>query len=126
LPSDEIAWTDHLAAVFPDIPAKSLSPAANSQKLTNAALDPDGCAEKFGGGGAGDGRALPVGYGVRASTSHPVLWIEESGCWFAGPDGKPARVQGIVRDRQRRHAREEQLLKLSRHDPLTANSTAPI
>ena len=49
----------------------------------------------------------------------PVLWIEESGCWFAGADGKPARVQGIVRIDNERHAREEQLLKLSRHDPLT-------
>jgi diguanylate cyclase (GGDEF)-like protein len=48
-----------------------------------------------------------------------VLWIEESGCWFAGADGKPARVQGIVRIDNERHAREEQLLKLSRHDPLT-------
>src|SRR6185295_3784521 len=67
----------------------------------------------------GDGVAYRIEYGVRASISHPLLWIEESGCWFAGPDGKPARVQGIVRLDNERHAREEQLLKLSRHDPLT-------
>jgi diguanylate cyclase (GGDEF)-like protein len=48
-----------------------------------------------------------------------VLWIEETGCWFAGSDGKPARAQGIVRINNERHAREEQLLKLSRNDPLT-------
>ena len=48
-----------------------------------------------------------------------MLWIEESGTWFAGPDGKPARAQGIVRLNNERHARDEQLLKLSRHDPLT-------
>ena len=53
------------------------------------------------------------------STSAPVLWIEESGCWFAGADGKPARAQGIVRIDNERHARDEQLMKLSRHDPLT-------
>src|SRR4029077_6901254 len=44
---------------------------------------------------------------------------EETGCWFAGPDGRPARVQGIVRVNNERHARDEQLVKLSRHDPLT-------
>jgi len=60
-----------------------------------------------------------VEYGLRASTSVPVLWIEETGCWFAGPDGKPARAQGIVRINNERHARDEQLLKLSRNDPLT-------
>ena len=48
-----------------------------------------------------------------------VLWIEETGCWFAGADGRPARAQGIVRVNNERHARDEQLLKLSRHDPLT-------
>jgi len=56
---------------------------------------------------------------VRAATSAPVIWIEETGCWFAGPDGKPVRAQGIVRVNNERHARDEQLMRLSRHDPLT-------
>ena len=64
-------------------------------------------------------RPYQIEYGVRASTSAPVLWIEETGCWFAGADGRPARAQGIVRVNNERHARDEQLLKLSRHDPLT-------
>ena len=48
-----------------------------------------------------------------------MLWIEETGCWFAGADGRPARAHGIVRVNNERHARDEQLLKLSRNDPLT-------
>ena len=48
-----------------------------------------------------------------------MIWIEETGCWFAGPDGKPVRAQGIVRVNNERHARDEQLMRLSRHDPLT-------
>ena len=66
-----------------------------------------------------DGAPYRIEYGVRTSTSAPVLWIEESGAWFAGADGKPARAQGIVRLNNERHARDEQLLKLSRNDPLT-------
>ncbi|HEV7600192.1 MAG TPA: bifunctional diguanylate cyclase/phosphodiesterase, partial [Bradyrhizobium sp.] len=120
LASDEIAWTDHLAAVFPDIPAESLSTGGDFAKLIEPvrsirtdALTSSSAVDR------GDGVPYRIEYGVRASTSHPVLWIEESGCWFAGADGKPARVQGIVRIDNERHAREEQLLKLSRHDPLT-------
>lgn len=118
--SDEIAWSEHLASLFPDIPAASLSTGGEFAKLiepvrsirtdtvtSSSAVD------------RGEGVPYRIEYGVRASTTHPVLWIEESGCWFAGADGRPARVQGIVRIDNERHAREEQLLKLSRHDPLT-------
>src|SRR3954463_14945758 len=66
-----------------------------------------------------EGVAYRIEYGVRASTSHPLLWIEECGCWFAGAGGKPARGPGIGRIDKQRHAREQQLVKLSRHDPLT-------
>jgi len=118
--SDEIAWTEPLASVFPDIPAESLSTGGEFAKLIEPvrsirtdALTRSSAVDR------GDGITYRIEYGVRASTSHPVLWIEESGCWFAGADGKPARVQGIVRIDNERHAREQQLLKLSRHDPLT-------
>jgi diguanylate cyclase (GGDEF)-like protein len=68
--------------------------------------------------GAG-GTPYRIEYGVRANISAPVLWIEETGCWFAGSDGKPVHAQGIVRINNERRARDEQLLKLSRNDPLT-------
>jgi diguanylate cyclase (GGDEF)-like protein len=118
--SDEIAWTDHLTSVFPDIPAEALSTGSEFAKLIEPLRSIRTDALKSSSGvNRGDGVPYRIEYGVRASTSHPVLWIEESGCWFAGADGKPARVQGIVRIDNERHAREEQLLKLSRHDPLT-------
>ena len=66
-----------------------------------------------------EGTPYRIEYGVRTASSEPVLWIEETGCWFTGPGGRPARAQGIVRINNERHARDEQLMKLSRHDPLT-------
>ena len=94
LASDAIVWTDHLGSVFPDIPAASLATASEFAKLIEPvrsirtdALKASSAADR------GDGVPYRIEYGVRASTSHPVLWIEESGCWFAGADGKPARVQ---------------------------------
>ena len=118
--TDAIAWSDHAASVFADIPPQALASGAEFSKLIEPvrsvridALSPSPLAH------GGDGAPYRIEYGVRASTAAPVLWIEESGTWFAGPDGKPARAQGIVRLNNERHARDEQLMKLSRHDPLT-------
>ncbi|KJC51746.1 diguanylate cyclase [Bradyrhizobium sp. LTSP885] len=120
LATDAIAWSDNAAAVFPDIPAGSLASGAEFAKL----IEPSRAvrSEALGQGApARSGEAVPyrIEYGARAASSAPLLWIEETGCWFAGVDGKPARVQGIIRVNNERHARDEQLLKLSRHDPLT-------
>ena len=119
--TDAIAWSDHRRLGFyrhsrrrrwPAAPnfAKLIEPA---RSIRTDALGPSPPAR------GSDGAPYRIEYGVRASTSAPVLWIEESGSWFAGADGKPARAQGIVRLNNERHARDEQLLKLSRHDPLT-------
>jgi diguanylate cyclase (GGDEF)-like protein len=118
--TDAIDWSDRVGAVFPDIPASALSSGAGLARLIEPerAIRSDALGLSPPAHGA-EGTPYRIEYGVRASTSAPVLWIEETGCWFAGPDGKPARAQGIVRINNERHAREEQLLKLSRNDPLT-------
>jgi diguanylate cyclase (GGDEF)-like protein len=117
--SDAIAWSDHLAAVFADIPREALSSGAEFAKL----IEPKGSirteALAHSPVHGTDGTPYRIEYGVRASTAAPITWVEETGCWFAGPDGKPARALGIVRINNERHARDEELMKLSRHDPLT-------
>ncbi|MGX1422510.1 diguanylate cyclase (GGDEF)-like protein [Bradyrhizobium elkanii] len=109
-----------MAAVFPDIPVAALASGAELAKLIEPSRsvrsDALGAPAPVRGG---EGVPYRIEYGVRAVTSAPVIWIEETGCWFAGADGRPARVQGVVRINNERHARDEQLLKLSRHDPLT-------
>ena len=118
--TDAITWSDHVASTFVDIPVAVLATGAEFSKL----IEPVRSIRTDALGHSPSpprGEAAPyrIEYGVRTSTSVPVLWIEETGCWFAGADGKPARAQGIVRVNNERHARDEQLLKLSRHDPLT-------
>ena len=118
--SDAIDWSDHIGAVFPDIPTGALATGAEFAKLIeperSVRADALGHSPPVRGG---EGTPYRIEYGVRSSTSAPVLWIEETGCWFPGADGRPVRAQGIVRINNERHARDEQLLKLSRHDPLT-------
>ena len=120
LASDTISWSEHVGAVFPDIPPALLASGAEFAKL----IEPKGSIRADALGlsppvHGSDGVPYRIEYGVRASSSAPILWIEETGCWFAGPDGRPVRAQGIVRIDNERHARDEQLVKLSRHDPLT-------
>jgi diguanylate cyclase (GGDEF)-like protein len=118
--TDKIVWSDHVACVFPDVPIERLASGAELSNLIEPvrsirtdALDHSSPAH------GEEGAPYRIEYGVRADTSVPVQWIEETGCWFAGADGRPARVQGVVRINNERHARDEQLLKLSRNDPLT-------
>src|SRR5438132_10407038 len=120
LATDAIAWSDNAAAVFPDIPAEALASGAEFARLIEPArgVRSDALGQTAPAHG-GEGVPYRIEYGVRASTSAPVIWIEETGCWFAGADGRPARAQGIVRVDNERRARDEQLLKLSKHDPLT-------
>jgi diguanylate cyclase (GGDEF)-like protein len=118
--TDSLIWSEHVAAVFPDIPLERLASGAEFSNL----IEPQRSvrSDVLGVSPAAhsaDGAPYRIEYGVRADTSAAVQWIEETGCWFAGSDGRPVRVQGIVRVNNERHARDEQLVKLSRHDPLT-------
>jgi diguanylate cyclase (GGDEF)-like protein len=117
--SDALTWTD-AGAVFAEIAPALLATGAGLSKLIEplASIRSDALAHSPAAHPRG-GSPYRIEYGVRSSISEPVLWIEETGCWFAGRDGRPARAQGIMRVNNERHAHDEQLLKLSRHDPLT-------
>jgi diguanylate cyclase (GGDEF)-like protein len=114
---DTMAWSDQAPAIFADLPAGTIASgtafaaliepqrAIRTEALTRALATASG--------------TYRIEYGVRASTTAAVLWIEESGHCQAGPDGKPLRVEGLMRINNERHARDEQLLKLAQHDPVT-------
>ena len=94
--TDAIIWSDNASAVFPDIPAASLASGAEFSRL----IEPERSIRSDALGhspvqGGGKGMLYRIEYGVRTSTSAPVLWIEETGCWLAGPDGRPARAQAL-------------------------------
>jgi diguanylate cyclase (GGDEF)-like protein len=65
----------------------------------------------------GGGVPYQVQYSLRPAGT--TLWIEDTGRWFAGRDGAPARAHGVVRVINERHAEEERLSYLSRFDELT-------
>jgi diguanylate cyclase (GGDEF)-like protein len=118
--SDRLIWSDNAASVFADIPAEAIATGAEFAKLIEPARAIRNDALIHAPPARPDeGVPYRIEYGVRATTAVPVIWIEETGVWFAGSDGRPWRAQGIVRVNNERHARDEQLVRLSRHDPLT-------
>ena len=118
--SDVLQWSDNVAAVLPDIPREALSTAAGFSKLIEPqrGIRSDSVLNSMAAD-SGSGVPYQIEYGLRASTTAPVLWIDECGRWFAGADGKPLHALGVIRINNERHARDEQLLKLSQNDPLT-------
>ncbi len=49
----------------------------------------------------------------------PVVWVEDTGRWFAGPGGRPARAHGVLRVVTERHEAERRLALGAQIDPLT-------
>jgi diguanylate cyclase (GGDEF)-like protein len=118
--SDQLIWSEHVTQVFPDIPPERLASGVEFSNLIEPqrSVRSEALAASPAAHSA-EGAPYRIEYGVRATTSAPVQWIEETGCWFAASDGKPVRAQGIIRINNERHARDEQLVRLSQNDPLT-------
>ncbi len=69
-----------------------------------------------------DGKGVPyqIQYRIRPERdSETKLWIEDTGRWFAGRDGRPARAHGLLRVINERYEYERRLTFLARHDGLT-------
>jgi diguanylate cyclase (GGDEF)-like protein len=67
----------------------------------------------------GSGVAYQLCYAIRLPHRNVPVWIEDTGRWFAGPDGKPSRAAGVVRVITERYLREQRLAELSATDALT-------
>lgn len=120
--SDTLSWSGNIDDVLCGIPPEAIGSGTEFARLIES--QPHVRREAVMNGIARDeGYGVPyqIEYGLRARISAPVVWVEETGRWFAGADGRPAHVRGILRINNERHAHEEQLRKLSQRDSLTGD-----
>jgi len=68
---------------------------------------------------SGSGVPYQIQYAISPNSSVTPFWVEDTGRWFAGPDGRPLRAQGVIRVVNERRAEQERLSYLSRFDDLT-------
>jgi len=118
LDTDELLWSGNAADVFGVPIADIASGRGFAQKVDakdgHSRHDAINAAAQAG---AGEGVTYQVQYAFRRGGEK--IWLEDTGRWFAGSDGKPMRAHGVVRAINERHARESELLQLAKFDPLT-------
>jgi diguanylate cyclase (GGDEF)-like protein len=119
LDTDILVWGGNAAAVLGVIDAREIgSGKAYAQRIEAA----DGqsridAIQQANVKDTGGGVAYQVQYAFKRGDEK--IWLEDSGRWFAGPDGQPQRAHGIVRAIDARHARELELVRRANYDPLT-------
>ena len=90
LTADTIAWGENAGAVFTDIPVEALASGSAFARLIEPSRSiRDEALARSAPSRSDEGVIYRIEYGVRVAASAPVIWIEETGCWFAGPDGSP-------------------------------------
>ncbi len=107
--SDRIVWGRNVGAVLPVADPAALDHGRGYAQL----VDPNGgpsrsmpsCARAPPTGAP----AFPIRCNMRCgcSKASPLVWIEDTGRWFAGPDRKPRYAHGVVRVINERHEREQ-------------------
>ncbi|MGD9924550.1 MAG: putative bifunctional diguanylate cyclase/phosphodiesterase [Pseudorhodoplanes sp.] len=119
--TDSLTWGAGAAALLDLRDTASITTGRGFANL----LDPGNARTRFDAivhsAGADQGAGVPyqVQYALRSGPRSPKLWIEDTGRWFAGADGKPHLAHGVIRVINDRHEREQRLAFLSRFDALT-------
>jgi diguanylate cyclase (GGDEF)-like protein len=120
--SDALVWSANVGDVLQVRDFRTISTGRTFAQL----LEADNVEARFeaviGSDERDEGRGVGyrIEYGIRPNAgSGAELWIEDSGRWFAGPEGKAVRAHGTVRVINERHDRERQLSYLACYDALT-------
>jgi diguanylate cyclase (GGDEF)-like protein len=116
LDTDALIWSSNAAAIF------GTADIANGKAYTRRIEAADGqsridAVQNPNARDGGDGVAYQVQYAFKCGEEK--IWLEDTGRWFAGPDGTPLRAHGIVRAITERHARDIDLMQRANFDPLT-------
>jgi len=122
--TDALAWSANACDV---LAIDSLAAIANGKSFAML-LHADSPANRYdtivGCSARDEGTGVPYELCYRLNTD-PLRprWIEDSGRWFVGSEGKPARAEGVIRLVTERYLREEKLKQLASIDSLTGEMT---
>ena len=121
LDTDALTWSGNAASVLGVADAAELASGASYARRVDAesGRNRGDAILKSGQRDGGEGVAYQVQYAFKRGVDAATVWLEDTGRWFAGPDGKPVRAHGVVRAIDERHARERELIQRANFDPLT-------
>jgi diguanylate cyclase (GGDEF)-like protein len=120
LASDRLLWGPNVTGVLPVTDPAALASGRGYVQL----IDPRSGQSRYDAvmraAAADEGAGVPyqIQYALRLAKGE-IVWVEDTGRWFAGGDGAPAYAHGVVRVINERHEREQRLTYLSHFDSLT-------
>jgi diguanylate cyclase (GGDEF)-like protein len=120
--TDEIVWSANAADVLGCDPA-----VIRSGRAYAACLDADNVTSRYetvmSSVQIDDGTGVPfeIEYKFRPQSGRDTatVWVEDHGRWYAGSQGRPLEVFGVVRRIDSRQKRDQQLSFVANCDPLT-------
>jgi diguanylate cyclase (GGDEF)-like protein len=123
LDTDALRWGANAKDVLKVADERALASGRSFSRL----LDPEALTNRHEA--VVNSSAKDLGGGVPYQIQYSILphgrdqelrfWIEDTGRWFAGPNGEPQRAHGVMRVINDRHNDEQRLAFLSRFDELT-------
>ena len=122
--TDQLSWGPNVREILPFASADALCTGSGFSEL----LSPASPASRFAavkeaqGIDSGAGVPFQVHYCLKTSDDS-LLWIEDTGRWFAGSRGEPAHAHGVIRRANERYDADNQRSLESRTDRLTGALT---
>ena len=124
LDTDALSWTDNAA----DVLGIDVADVATGRSYARVASAEGGQSRidaimQSSQRDDGAGVAYQIQYAIKCGEA--AVWVEDTGRWFAGTDGRPQRAHGLVRRIDERHEAERRLTQLAKFDPLTGELNRP-
>ncbi len=121
--SDEIVWQGDIGHVFSNINPETFATGRAYASL----LDPDNFTSRFetvmrnNHNDDGTGVEFSIEYSIKpfGRQQDHTIWIQDSGRWYAGTDGRPREVFGVVRQIDNHQQEDQHLQFMGNCDPLT-------
>jgi diguanylate cyclase (GGDEF)-like protein len=117
--SDALTWGAHGRQILKLGDAAEIATEAAFARLVCAGTPRRDAVPRSEERDAGAGVAYRLRYAVRRTGELTPRWVEDTGRWFAGPDGRPFRAHGVVRAIAEPRAGGEEGDHLARVDDLT-------
>jgi diguanylate cyclase (GGDEF)-like protein len=118
--TDAIAWSDNAVDCFGVAAREAIATGRAFAQCVEAAPGQSRFEAVTRTGLRDEGSGVPyqVQYALQQSNGEKA-WLEDTGRWFAGADGLPARAHGVVRVITARHERETELERFAYYDAHT-------
>jgi diguanylate cyclase (GGDEF)-like protein len=117
--TDKLAWSGNAAAVLGLTDTAEIGSGKAYALHTDSAGGQSRIDAILHAGHSDAGSGVPYQAQYAFKRGDQKIWLEDTGRWFAGADGKPLRAHGVVRVITERHERERKLEQLAKFDPLT-------